>query len=126
MHEKGKKVAEEMYGCRGFVAHHNTDLWGDCAPQDIYIPASYWVMGGAWLCTHIWTHYLYTKDEAFLREMYPVLRDAVLFFEDFLVRRGEYYVTCPSVSPENTYILPSGVKGSVCAGPQWIFKSFVT
>ncbi len=117
MHEKGKKVAEEMYGCRGFVAHHNTDLWGDCAPQDIYIPASYWVMGGAWLCTHIWTHYLYTKDEAFLREMYPVLRDAVLFFENFLIRKGEYYVTCPSVSPENTYILPSGVKGAVCDGP---------
>jgi alpha-L-fucosidase 2 len=117
MHEKGKKVAEAMYGCRGFVAHHNTDLWGDCAPQDIYIPASYWTMGGAWLCTHIWTHYLYTRDEAFLREMYPILRDAVLFFEDFLVRRGEFYVTCPSVSPENTYVLQSGVKGSVCAGP---------
>jgi alpha-L-fucosidase 2 len=117
MHEKGKKVAEAMYGCRGFVAHHNTDLWGDCAPQDIYIPASYWTMGGAWLCTHIWTHYLYTRDEAFLKEMYPVLRDAVLFFEDFLVLKGEYYVTCPSVSPENTYILQSGMKGSVCAGP---------
>lgn len=117
MHEKGKKVAETMYGCRGFVAHHNTDLWGDCAPQDIYIPASYWVMGGAWLCTHIWTHYLYTRDEAFLREMYPILRDAVMFFTDFLVEKGEYYITCPSVSPENTYILQNGVKGSVCAGP---------
>ncbi len=117
MHKKGKHVAEAMYGCRGFVAHHNTDLWGDCAPQDIYLPASYWVMGGAWLCTHIWTHYLYSMDEVFLREMYPVLQDAVLFFEDFLVRRGEEYVTCPSVSPENTYILPNGVKGAVCAGP---------
>ncbi len=117
MHEKGKKVAESVYGCRGFVAHHNTDLWGDCAPQDIYLPASYWTMGGAWLCTHIWTHYLYTMDEAFLKEMYPILQDAVLFFEDFLVRKGEDYITCPSVSPENTYILPSGVKGSVCAGP---------
>lgn len=116
MHEKGKKVAESMYGCRGFVAHHNTDIWGDCAPQDIYIPASYWVMGGAWLCTHIWLHYLYTQDVSFLRDMYPVLKDAVLFFEDFLVRYGDYYVTCPSVSPENTYILPNGVQGAVCAG----------
>jgi len=42
--------AEQMYGCRGFVAHHNTDLWRDCAPQDIYIPSIYWVMGAAWLC----------------------------------------------------------------------------
>lgn len=116
MHEKGKKVAESMYGCRGFVAHHNTDIWGDCAPQDIYIPASYWVMGGAWLCTHIWQHYLYTQEVSFLEDMYPVLQDAVLFFEDFLVRYGDYYVTCPSVSPENTYILPDGVEGAVCAG----------
>ncbi len=117
MHEKGQKVAETMYGCRGFVAHHNTDLWGDCAPQDIYIPASYWVMGGAWLCIHIWQHYLYTLDTAFLKDMYPVLQDAVLFFTDFLVQDGNDYVTCPSVSPENTYILPDGVKGAVCAGP---------
>ncbi len=117
MHKKGKRVAQSMYGCRGFVAHHNTDIWGDCAPQDIYLPASYWVMGGAWLCTHIWTHYLYSLDASFLKKMYPVLQDAVLFFEDFLVRDGDSYVTCPSVSPENTYILPSGVKGAVCAGP---------
>ena len=82
MWENGKKTAGRMYGCRGFVAHHNTDLWGDCAPQDIYIPATYWVMGGAWLCTHIWTHYLYTQDTDFLQKMYPVLKDAVLFFHD--------------------------------------------
>ncbi|MCH5251530.1 MAG: glycoside hydrolase family 95 protein [Lachnospiraceae bacterium] len=111
MAEKGKRTAEEMYGCRGFVAHHNTDIWADTAPQDMYIPATYWVMGGAWLCTHIWEHYEYTKNKSFLREMYPVLRDAVLFFVDFLVEHQGYYVTCPSVSPENTYILPDGTRG---------------
>jgi alpha-L-fucosidase 2 len=116
MWENGKKTAEEMYGCRGFVAHHNTDIWGDCAPQDIYIPATYWVMGGAWLCTHIWLHYSYTKDEAFLRQMYPILRDAVLFFHDYLVEEDGEFVTIPSVSPENTYILPDKVRGCVCAG----------
>lgn len=116
MWEKGKEVAEKMYGCRGFVAHHNTDLWGDCAPQDIYIPASYWVMGGAWLCTHIWSHYLYTEDLEFLQKMYPVLKDAVLFFHDYLIEVDGKLVTCPSVSPENTYILPDGVSGCVCAG----------
>lgn len=116
MWERGKETAKRMYGCRGFVAHHNTDLWGDCAPQDIYIPATYWVMGGAWLCTHIWTHYIYTKDEAFLRRMYPLLKDAVLFFHDYLIEVDGKLATCPSVSPENTYILPDGVRGCVCAG----------
>ncbi len=116
MWDRGKETAKRMYGCRGFVAHHNTDLWGDCAPQDIYIPATYWVMGGAWLCTHIWTHYIYTKDEDFLSRMYPLLKDAVLFFHDYLIELDGKLATCPSVSPENTYILPDGVRGCVCAG----------
>ncbi|MBO5069521.1 MAG: glycoside hydrolase family 95 protein [Roseburia sp.] len=111
MWENGKKVAQEMYGCRGFVAHHNTDLWGDCAPQDIWIPSTYWVMGAAWLSTHIWQHYFYTQDEAFLRKFYPVMKDAVLFFHDFLIEVDGKLMTCPSISPENTYILQSGVKG---------------
>lgn len=113
---RGKEVAEKMYGCRGFVAHHNTDLWGDCAPQDIYIPATYWVMGGAWLCTHIWNHYSYTRDRAFLQRMYPILRDAVLFFCDYLIEVDGELVTCPSVSPENTYIMENGSRGCICAG----------
>ena len=116
MWENGKHVAREMYGCRGFVAHHNTDIWGDCAPQDIYIPATYWVMGAAWLCTHIWRHYLYTQDEAFLKKLYPILGDAVLFFHDFLIEVDGKLMTCPSVSPENTYILPSGVRGCMGVG----------
>lgn len=116
MHENGCRVAKEMYGCEGFVAHHNTDIWGDCAPQDIYPPASYWVMGGAWLCTHIWNHYLYTSDREFLKEYYPILHDAVLFFRDFLIEARGKLVTCPSVSPENTYVLENGTRGCVCAG----------
>lgn len=113
---RGKETAQKMYGCRGFVAHHNTDLWADCAPQDIFPPATYWVMGGAWLATHIWQHYLYTMDLDFLGEYYPVLRDAVLFFHDFLVEQDGYLVTCPSVSPENSYLLHNGHSGCVCAG----------
>ena len=116
MHANGCRTAEKMYGCRGFVAHHNTDIWGDCAPQDIYLPSSYWVMGGAWLCTHIWNHYVYTKDEDFLREMYDVLRDSVLFFCDFLIEEKGEYVTCPSLSPENIYQTESGEIGCICAG----------
>lgn len=112
----GRETAEKMYGCHGFVAHHNTDLWGDTAPQDIYIPATFWVMGGAWLCTHIWNHYLYTNDTAFLQKMYPVLKESVQFFLDFLIEVDGYYVTCPSVSPENTYIMEDGTRGCLTYG----------
>lgn len=108
----GRETARKMYGCRGFVAHHNTDIWGDTAVQDLWVPGSYWVMGAAWLCTHQWTHYEYTKDVEFLRENYPIMREAALFFLDFMIEHDGYLKTCPSVSPENTYILPSGVRGS--------------
>ena len=107
MHANGCRTAEKMYGCRGFVAHHNTDIWGDCAPQDIYLPSSYWVMGGAWLCTHIWNHYVYTKDEDFLREMYDVLRDSVLFFCDFLIIEEEGGICDVPVAFSGEY-LPDG------------------
>lgn len=109
----GKETAQKMYGCRGFVAHHNTDIYGDSAPQDFWIPGSYWVMGGAWLCTHIYTHYEYTLDKDFLEEYYPLLIESAQFFLDFLVEKDGYLVTCPSVSPENTYILPDGTKGCI-------------
>lgn len=116
MQDSGHRTAREMYGCRGFVAHHNTDLWGDCAPQDRYVPATYWVMGGAWLCTHIWMHYEYTLDKEWLKTMYPILREAVLFFEDFLVEKNGLLQICPSCSPENTYIMDNGAAGHVTAG----------
>lgn len=116
--KSGKMTAEKMYGCRGFVAHHNTDIYADTAPQDLYIPATYWVMGGAWLALHIWEHYLFTKDESFLETNYEILRDAVLFFKDFLIEdENGRLVTCPSVSPENTYIMKDGTSGCMCAGP---------
>ncbi len=108
----GRVTAEKMYGCRGFVAHHNTDIWGDCAVQDQWIPGSYWVMGAAWLCTHQWKHYLYTGDTEFLKDSFPIMREAAEFFLDFLIEHDGYLVTCPSVSPENTYILPNGEKGA--------------
>ncbi len=108
----GRKTARIMYGCRGFVCHHNTDIHGDTVVQDHWNPGSYWVMGAAWLCTHQWTHYLYTQDIEFLKESFPVMREAALFFLDFLVEYKGNLVTCPSVSPENTFILPNGQKGA--------------
>jgi len=116
MVKNGRKTAREMYGCRGFVAHHNTDINGDTAPQDLWIPGTYWVMGAAWLCTHQWTHFQYTQDVEFLKKTFPIMCEAALFFLDFLVEKDGYLVTCPSVSPENTYILPSGEMGANGAG----------
>lgn len=116
--DTGRRMAREMYGCRGFVAHHNTDLYADAAPQDQYIPASYWVTGAAWACTHIWRHYAYTRDRAMLERYYFILEDSARFFADFLETDEEgYAVTNPSVSPENTYILPDGTHGCMCIGP---------
>ena len=118
IYENGKTTAREMYNCRGFVCHHNTDLHGDTAPQDKYIPATVWQTGAAWLCTHIFEHYLFTKDKAFLAKYYYLLKEAALFFVDFLTEnKNGQLVTCPSVSPENTYILPSGESGCLCIGP---------
>ncbi|MGN0632614.1 MAG: glycosyl hydrolase family 95 catalytic domain-containing protein [Oscillospiraceae bacterium] len=118
MRPNGRITAKEMYGCGGFVCHHNTDIWGDTAPQDLWMPATQWPMGAAWLCLHLWEHYKFTLDKDFLEEKYPTLKEAAEFFEDFLIEDKEgRLVTCPSVSPENTYITESGTKGSLCIGP---------
>ena len=114
--KNGRKTAREMYGCRGFVAHHNTDMHGDTAPQDIWFSASYWTLGAAWMSTHLWTHYLYTQDKEFLKRAFPVMAEAALFFVDFLIERNGYLVTSPTVSPENVYILPNGEQGACCIG----------
>lgn len=112
----GRKVAREMYGCRGFVAHHNTDIYADCAPQDNCMSSTFWVMGAAWLSTHLWTHYAYTKDQDFLLKAYPIMAEAALFFLDYMEEKNGDLVTNPSSSPENTYIMPNGESGCVCIG----------
>lgn len=100
--EAGQSTAKDMYGCNGWVLHHNTDLWRCTGPVD---PAFWaiWPNGGAWLCTHIWEHYLSTGDQAFLERMYPVMKGASDFFLDYMVEHPKYgwMVTCPSNSPEH-------------------------
>ena len=118
MRPDGRRTAQEMYHAKGFCCHHNTDLWGDCAPQDLWMPATIWPMGAAWLCLHIFEHYEYTRDEAFLREHFDALCEAAEFFTDYLFENGHgQLVTGPSVSPENTYLTERGTKGSLCIGP---------
>ncbi len=112
----GRKVARQMYGADGWMAHHNTDLWGDCAPQDFWPPASYWQLTAAWLCLHILEHWRFTGDRAFLTEYLPMVKEAALFFEETLQEneQGELVVS-PSVSPENTYRI-GDESGSMCEG----------
>ncbi|MGQ7885540.1 glycoside hydrolase family 95 protein [Paenibacillus sp. WC2504] len=118
MREPGRHTASVMYGCRGFTAHHNTDIWADTAPQDTWLPSTYWPMGAAWLSLHLWEHYQFTMDVEFLGRAYHTMREAALFLIDYVVETpGGELVTCPSVSPENTYILPNGESGVLCAGP---------
>lgn len=116
MVSNGRKTAREMYGCRGFVAHHNTDIWADTAPQDAVVTATYWFLGGAWLATHIWKHYRYTLDRNFLKRMFPVIKESVQFFLDFLIEDQSEFVICPSISPENTYLLENGSPARACMG----------
>lgn len=116
--ERGKETARVMYGMRGSVCHHNTDYYGDCAPQDTYMASTSWPTGGAWMALHLWDHYQFTLDLDFLREWRPIMREFALFFLDFLTPdENGHLVTCPSVSPENRYILPDGYDSPICAGP---------
>jgi len=117
MRDRGRDTARIMYGARGTMCHHNSDYYGDCAPQDCYLAATPWPTGGAWMALHLWEHYRFTLDKAFLAKWYPTLREYALFFLDFLIEDGGYLVTCPSVSPENRYILPDGEDTPICAGP---------
>ncbi|HZG85864.1 MAG TPA: glycoside hydrolase family 95 protein [Paenibacillus sp.] len=115
----GRRTAMEVYGCRGFVAHHNTDMWGSSQIEGNYLPASVWPLGGAWLSLHMWEHYRYGMNETFLRERaYPVMREAAEFFLEYLTEDAQgRLVTGPSTSPENKFIRPDGGVGSLCIGP---------
>ncbi len=114
----GAVTAKEFYGARGWTAHHNSDIWGlsnavgDLGAGD---PVwANWAMGGNWLCRHLWEHYLYTGDKAFLQKAYPVMRSAALFTVDWLVDDGQgHLVTAPSTTPENKFKDSSGAEQGV-------------
>ena len=110
----GAKTAKAMYGARGWVVHHNTDLWRAAAPID-GTWSGLWPCGGAWLCNSLWDHYDYCRDAKVLERIYPLLKGASEFFLDTLIEdpNGRGLVTSPSLSPENGH--PFGV--TLCAGP---------
>jgi alpha-L-fucosidase 2 len=120
MHDNGTKVAQAMYNCSGAVAHHNTDLWGDSAPQDNYFSSTFWAGGLAWLTTHIVQDYLYTGNTTLLSESWSTLRDVLEFYLCFVTEGPHgWLVTNPTLSPENTYYLPnSTVQQAITMGSQ--------
>lgn len=116
--EAGARTAEELYGMRGWVAHHGTDIWMNTAPTDFTGPGT-WPTGGAWLLQNLWEHYAFEPDNGYLRRLYPLLRSSSEFFLDFLIEEPVHHwlVTAPSISPENSFLTPAGVKTQVGMGP---------
>ncbi|TCC99585.1 glycoside hydrolase family 95 protein [Pedobacter hiemivivus] len=111
----GKETARVMYGAKGWVAHHNTDLWRITGPVDgVY--SGMWPMGGAWLSRHLWDRFLYNGDQKYLRSVYDAMKGSAEFYADFLIEEpvNKWLVVSPSISPENA---PAIAKGkSIAAG----------
>lgn len=111
--QTGKETASELYGARGWVLHHNTDIWRITAPVD-HARSGLWPTGEAWLCQHLWEHFLFTGDKKFLAGIYPVLKGASMFCLDILQEepKHKWMVIAPSLSPEHEY----RKDGVICAG----------
>jgi len=119
LREMGRLTAKETYGCRGFVAHHTTDVWfpTSCFGRAVY---GMWPLGAAWSCQHLFMHYEFTEDKKWLKDYaYPVMREAALFFVDFLVKdpKTGLLVSGPSISPENRFRTRDGKISALNMGP---------
>ncbi len=125
----GTKTAKDMYGVRGWMAHHNTDIWRINGAVDGAF-WGIWPNGGGWLSQHLWEHYLYNGDKTYLASVYPVLKGAAMFYSDYLIEHPKYHwlVLCPDMSPENA---PAAHEGSsldagVTMSNQIVFDVFST
>jgi alpha-L-fucosidase 2 len=113
----GVKVAREHYNCRGFVAHHNTDLWRGAAPVDTSIHGL-WAMGSAWLTRHIWEHYDFSRDLDYLAKAYPTMKEAALFYQDFLIEDPDGNLgSCPAIAFETDFTKADGTVGRLTYSP---------
>lgn len=116
----GKETAKSYYGVeRGWCLGHNTDIWAMTNPVGLQSGDASWAcwnMGGAWVATHIWEHYLFTRDKEFLKKYYPVLKGAAEFCLDWLIEKDGYLVTSPGTSPENRFLTPEGKAAATSAG----------
>ncbi len=115
--EPGSRTAKIHFGCRGWTLNHNTDIWRATAPVD-GAAWGVWPSGGAWLCGHVMEHYRFGGDEEYLRRVWPILKQAAMFFVDYLVEdENGKLVSCPSASPENRFHTPDGQRAGLSAGP---------
>lgn len=116
--EPGTRTAKAYYGADGWVAHVITNVWGYTEPGE---SASWGVAnaGSGWLCNNLWEHYAFTKDTAYLRRIYPILKGSAQFYNNALMEdpKTGWLVTGPSVSPENAFYLSNGNHANVCMGP---------
>lgn len=123
--ETGKQSAKEMYGARGWVMHHNTDIWRITGPVD---GAFYgmWPMGGAWLSQHLWQHYLYSGDKVFLSKVYPILKGTAMFYADVLQENpnNHWLMVVPSMSPENRHPMGVSMTAGTTMDNQLVFDVF--
>lgn len=118
LQEPGARTAKSYYNARGWVAHVITNPWGYTSPGE----GASWgstTTGSAWLCQHLWEHYLFTRDREFLKWAYPILKGSARFYADMLVEEPahKWLVTAPANSPENAFRLPDGSTAHVCLGP---------
>lgn len=115
---RGRQTAGAMYGCKGWCAHHNTDIWADTSPQDHWLSATLWPLGGLWVSVTMIDMLRYDYSETLHRRLFACHEGAVQFVLDFLVPSsdGSYLVTNPSLSPENTFYSTSGEIGTFCEG----------
>jgi len=115
---RGRETAKKMYNSRGFMAHYDTNVWYWTTSEG-KAEWGMWPMGAAWCCQHIWQHYLFTGDKEFLKKNYQILKEASLFFVDYLAKdpKTGYLVTGPSSSPENKFITPDGKISNITMGP---------
>jgi alpha-L-fucosidase 2 len=115
----GARVARQWYGCHGWVAHHNCDLWRAACPVNGNPVWAAFTCGGAWACQDLWEHYAFTGDKEYLREVWPTLRGAGEFFLEFLAKDPVtgYLVTAPDTNFENGFRRPDGRQGALCMAP---------
>jgi alpha-L-fucosidase 2 len=127
--ETGQKTASAMYGARGWMAHHNTDLWRTTGAVDGAFWGN-WSAGGGWTSQHLWEHYLYNGDKNYLESVYPVLKGAAMFYVDYLVKhpKHQWLVVNPDMSPENAPKAHQGssIDAGVTMTNQIVFDVFST
>lgn len=123
--ETGHNTARIMYGADGWVLHHNTDIWRVTGAID-KAPSGLWPTGGAWMCQHLWEHYLYTGDKKFLETVYPIMENAARFINQIMVRNpsGKYWLICPSLSPENQHRHGASTAAGVTMDNQLVYDLF--